>query len=144
MAKKPVKSTVLSGSKSLWLLDFKTRHQPVELLPGDWFYFGTVTWPLVLPMDHIKPFIQEDVTIRFTQKHFYPVASFATEKIDGMTVRFCLHLIQYNGTQTIDRLSHIGVSGHNIYVICKGDITKHGLHLPDTSWHSEPVAGRLH
>ena len=37
--------------------------------------------------------------------------------------------------QAINRLTHIRVSGHDIDVVCNGNITKHGKHLPHTEWY---------
>ena len=85
MAKDPVKSRVSGCPKRLWLFNLKPRHKPVELLPGDRSYFGTVARPAVFSVYDIQPFVQKDVPIRLTEQNLDTVTSFAAEEIDCMT-----------------------------------------------------------
>ena len=62
MAKKTVKSRDSGGYESLRLFDFKTRHQPVKLLPGDRFYLGFVPRPPVSALDYIQSLIEKNLS----------------------------------------------------------------------------------
>ena len=72
-------STVITQSECLWLFDFKTGHEPVELLPGQLSYFEPVPWPSESSMG-FHPLIEHDETVIFPEDGLYPVAASATEK----------------------------------------------------------------
>ena len=64
--KNPVRSRTSGCPQSLWLLDFKTGHEPVELLPGNGVYLGVLPRSAVFAMDDIKSFHQKDIPVRLS------------------------------------------------------------------------------
>lgn len=104
----------------LFLLDLKTFHQPAKLLPGDGheFFFGTR--PLELAV--LQSFVEEKETIAFPKKCFYPIALSAAEdeksRFEGIHFKSALD----QSRKTIDRLTHIGVSACNVYLLGNGYI----------------------
>ena len=66
----------------LWLFDFKTGHEPVELLPGQLLYFQLISGPAEPALD-FHAFIQQHKSVRLPEQSFDPVTTFSTEKIRG-------------------------------------------------------------
>ena len=81
MLKTLVKSRVLGGHESRRLFNFKTRHQPVKLLPGDRFYLGFILRPSVSALDYIQSLIEKNKAVRFTDQDLNAVATLTTEHI---------------------------------------------------------------
>ena len=84
----------------LWLFDFKPGHEPVELLPGQLFYFQLISGPAESALD-FHTFIQQHKSVRFPEQSFDPVTTFSTEKIQGTSPWIHMELILYNSTQPV-------------------------------------------
>ena len=65
-----------------WLFDFKTGHEPVELLPGQLLYFQLISGPAESALD-FHTFIQQHKSVRLPEQSFDPVTTFSTEEIPG-------------------------------------------------------------
>ena len=59
------KNIFLCGFQCLGLFNIQAGHQPVELLPGDGFYFGPVPWPTVSSLHHIQTLVKHYISVRF-------------------------------------------------------------------------------
>mgnify|MGYP004501858823 FL=1 len=90
----------------LWLFDFKPGHEPVELLPGQLFYFQLISGPAESALD-FHTFIQQHKSVRFPEQSFDPVTTFSTEKIQGTSPWIHMELILYNSTQSVKGFPHI-------------------------------------
>jgi len=89
-----------------WLFDFKTGHEPVELLPGQLLYFQLISGPAESALD-FHTFIQQHKSVRFPEQSFDPVTTFSTEKIQGASPWIHMELILYNSTQPVNGFPHI-------------------------------------
>ena len=105
-----------------WLFDLKTGHEPVELLPGQLFYFQLVSGTAEPALD-FHTFIQQYKSIGFPEQGFDPVTAFPTEKIQGTPPWIHMELILYDSTQSVNGFAHICSSGYDIDLIGGCDIT---------------------
>ena len=85
------------------LVDLKTGHEPVELLPGQLFYFQLVSGPAEPALD-FHTFIQQYKSIGFPEQGFDPVTAFSAEKIQGTPPWVHMELILYNSAQSVNGL----------------------------------------
>ena len=90
----------------LWLFDFKPGHEPVELLPGQLFYFQLISGPAESALD-LHTFIQQHKSVRFPEQSFDPVTTFSTEKIQGTSPWIHMELILYNSAQPVPLCIHL-------------------------------------
>lgn len=105
----------------LWLFDFKPGHEPVELLPGQLFYFQLISGPAESALD-LHTFIQQHKSVRFPEQSFDPVTTFSTEKIQGTSPWIHMELILYNSTQPVNGFPHIRSACYDIDFIGGCDI----------------------
>lgn len=102
------------------LLNLKAFHQPAKLLTCDRHELFFATHPPELAV--IRPFVEEKETIAFPKKCFYPIALSAAEdeksRFEGIHFKSALD----QSRKTIDRLTHIGVSACNVYLLGNGYI----------------------
>ena len=105
----------------LWLFDFKPGHEPVELLPGQLFYFQLISGPAESALD-LHAFIQQHKSVRFPEQSFDPVTTFSTEKIKGASPWLHMELILYNSAQPVNRFPHIRSACYDIDFIGGCDI----------------------
>ena len=89
-----------------WLFNFKTGHEPVELLPGQLLYFQLISGPAESALD-FHTFIQQHKSVRLPEQSFDPVTTFSTEEIQGASPWIHMELILYNSTQPVNRFPHI-------------------------------------
>ena len=75
-----------------------------------------------LPM-YFDTLVQKNKTIRFPQQSFYPITSFPTKKVQRAAPWIHVKLLFHNGTQSVDQLSHIRVTGQDIEFVSGCDIT---------------------
>ena len=104
-----------------WLFDFKTGHEPVELLPGQLLYFQLISGPAESALD-FHTFIQQHKSVRFPEQSFDPVTTFSTEKIQGTSPWIHMELILYNSTQPVNGFPHIRSACYDIDFIGGCDI----------------------
>ena len=88
--------------------------------------------------------IYQNKPVRFTEKYFDSITTLPAKHVDGVAVWFFFQLIHHNGTEAIDGLSHVRVSGHDINVGCKGNITKHGSSLQSDGVYSVSAVRQHH
>ena len=69
---------------------------------------------------------EKNKAVRFTEQYLNAVTTLATEYIQCMSSWFFFQLAGNDGTQTVNGLSHIGISCNDIDIGCNGDITKRG------------------
>ena len=105
----------------LGLFDFKPGHEPVELLPGQLFYFQLISGPAESALD-FHTFIQQHKSVRFPEQSFDPVTTFSTEKIQGTSSWIHMELILYNSTQPVNGFPHIRSACYDIDFIGGCDI----------------------
>ena len=104
-----------------WLFDFKTGHEPVELLPGQLLYFQLISGQAESALD-FHTFIQQHKSVRFPEQSFDPVTTFSTEKIQGASPWIHMELILYNSTQPVNGFPHIRSACYDIDFIGGCDI----------------------
>ena len=105
----------------LGLFDFKPGHEPVELLPGQLFYFQLISGP-AKPALNFHTFIQQHKSVRFPEQSFDPVTTFSTEKIQGTSLWIHMELILYNSAQPVNGFPHIRSACYDIDFIGGCDI----------------------
>lgn len=105
----------------LWLFDFKTGHEPVELLPGQLLYFQLISGPAEPALD-FHAFIQQHKSVRLPEQSFDPVTTFSTEKIQGASPWIHMELFFYNSTQPVNGFPHIRSACYDIDFISGCDI----------------------
>jgi len=104
-----------------WLFDFKTGHEPVELLPGQLLYFQLISGQAESALD-FHTFIQQHKSVRFPEQSFDPVTTFSTEEIQGASPWIHMELILYNSTQPVNGFPHIRSACYDIDFIGGCDI----------------------
>lgn len=109
------------GLNAFWLFDFKTGHEPVELLPGQLLYFQLISGPAESALD-FHTFIQQHKSVRFPEQSFDSVTTFSTGKIQGASPWLHMELILYNSTQPINGFPHIRSACYDIDFIGGCDI----------------------
>ena len=104
-----------------WVVRFQAGHEPVELLPGQLFYFQLISGP-AKPALNFHTFIQQHKSVRFPEQSFDPVTTFSTEKIQGTSPWIHMELILYNSTQPVNGFPHIRSACYDIDFIGGCDI----------------------
>ena len=119
---------VLSSTELAWkcrfyyslLLDLKTFHEPSELLPCDGAALLFGPGPLKFPT--FQPLIQKDKSVTFPQQCLQAVIVLSTEQKQRWGERIQPELLLDDGGQSVDGLSHVGITGCDINMFRNGDV----------------------
>ena len=103
------KSLVLPDFYSLGLFDIYAVHKVTELLPGKVPYLGAVSRPAVTAFGS-KTFIDHYQPVRLFEDRLDPVAASPAKQVEAPPVRLVfVHLLFYDGTQTVYGFAHVGL-----------------------------------
>lgn len=116
----------LPWNEGLRLLDLKSVHEIIELLPGQWLRLTCVPRPAKSSGFYVQPFVEKDETggpaARFIVKRFDPVAAPPAEQIQIVGVRIQIEGMLYQRGKPVDLLAHVCVTGDQIDVSDTGQI----------------------
>ena len=106
-----------------FLFDCKPFHQPAKLLWGKFLCLAFRSWPTVIPI--IQSFVKQQKSVFVPDKPFYPRCVSSAEKIHRFIVYIFPEITLYNLCQTVYSLSHICISGNDIYCCSAKHLRQH-------------------
>ena len=103
------KSLVLPDFYSLGLFDIYAVHKVTELLPGKVPHLGSVSRPSIAAFSG-KTFIDKHKSVRLFEDRLDPVAASPAKQVEAPPVRLVfVHLLFYDGTQTVYGFAHVSI-----------------------------------